>query len=62
MSMLGVRCAESGTFCPVVLTAFTKDELVRQLADHLNRDHRVRAPNRTIMNYMTGLAREVRET
>jgi hypothetical protein len=31
---------------------------MRQLADHLSRDHRVRAPNKTILNYMASLARE----
>jgi predicted small metal-binding protein len=60
--MLQVVCADSGTVCPIVLSAHTRDELMRRLADHLKRDHRVRAPNATIMNYMASLAREGVET
>jgi predicted small metal-binding protein len=56
--MMQIVCADAGTVCPAVLSAFTRDELMRQLADHLSRDHRVRAPNKTIMNYMASLARE----
>jgi predicted small metal-binding protein len=51
-------CADSGTICPIVLSADTEHELVRRLDDHLKRDHRVRVPNATILNYMAGLARE----
>jgi len=60
--MVHVVCADSGTVCPVVLSAHTHDELTRRLADHLKRDHRVRAPNATILNYMASLAREGVET
>jgi len=56
--MIQLRCSDAGTVCPVVLSAYTRDELMRQLADHLNRDHEVRQPTKTIMNYMAGLARE----
>jgi predicted small metal-binding protein len=56
--MMQIVCADAGTVCPAVLTAHTHDELVRQIADHLARDHRVRAPNKTILDYMAGLARE----
>ena len=56
--MLQIVCADSGTICPIVLSADTEDELVRRLDDHLKRDHRVRVPNATILNYMAGLARE----
>jgi len=51
-------CADAGTVCPVVLSAHTSEELRRRLADHLSRDHKVRAPNQTILNYMASLARE----
>lgn len=57
--MLEIRCADSGTICPGVLQAFTKDELHRQLATHLSREHHVKRPTRTIMNYMAGLAQTV---
>ena len=60
--MLQVVCADSGTVCPIVLSAHTHDELMRRLADHLKRDHRVRLPNATILNYMASLAREGVET
>ena len=56
--MMQLVCADTGTVCPVVLSAYTRDELMRQLADHLSRDHRVRAPNKTILNYMASLVRE----
>ena len=56
--MAHVVFADSGTVCPAVLSAHTHEELMRRLADHLKRDHRVRAPNATILNYMAGLARE----
>ena len=56
--MLHIVCADSGTICPALLSAHTQDELMRQLADHLKRDHRVRVPNSTILNYMASLARE----
>ena len=59
--MLAVRCADAGTACPAILQAFTPEELRKQVADHLNREHRVRTPTQTIMNYMTGLARTVEE-
>jgi len=35
---------------------------MRRLDDHLKRDHRVRMPNATILNYMASLAREGVET
>lgn len=60
--MVHVVCADSGTVCPAVLSAHTHDELTRRLADHLKRDHRVRAPNATILNYMASLAREGEST
>jgi predicted small metal-binding protein len=59
--MLQIRCADAGTICPGVVSALTREELHRQLADHLSREHGVRTPTRTIMNYMTGLARTVEE-
>ena len=61
-AMMQLVCADAGTICPAVLSAHTRDELVRQLADHLKRDHRVRVPNATILNYMAGLAREGEST
>jgi len=60
--MLQILCSDSGTVCPAVLSAHTREELMRRLADHLKRDHRVRIPNATIMNYMASLAREGVET
>jgi predicted small metal-binding protein len=60
--MVHVVCADSGTVCPAVLSAHTHEELMRRLADHLKRDHRVRAPNDTILSYMAGLARKGVET
>jgi predicted small metal-binding protein len=60
--MMQLVCADAGTVCPAVLSAHTRDEMMRQLADHLRRDHNVRAPNKTIMNYMASLAREGVET
>jgi len=56
--MIQLVCADTGTVCPAVLNAYTRDELMRHLADHLSRDHSVRAPNKTILNYMASLARE----
>jgi predicted small metal-binding protein len=56
--MIQLVCADTGTVCPAVLSAYTRDELMRHLADHLSRDHGVRAPTKTIMNYMAGMARE----
>ena len=60
--MLQIVCADSGTVCPVVMSAHTRDELMRRLDDHLKRDHRVRVPNATILNYMASLTREGVET
>lgn len=57
--MLEIRCADAGTVCPAVVQAHTPDELHRQMAVHLSREHHVKRPTRTIMNYMTGLARAV---
>ena len=56
--MLQLVCADSGTVCPAVLSAHSHDELMRQLAYHLSRDHGVPAPTKTLLNYMAGLARE----
>jgi predicted small metal-binding protein len=60
--MMQLVCADTGTVCPAVLSAYTRDELMRQLANHLSRDHGVRAPTKTILNYMAGLVREGVET
>ena len=57
--MLQIRCADAGTVCPGLVQALTREELHRQMAAHLSREHHVRRPTRTIMNYMTGLARTV---
>ncbi|MGH8991907.1 MAG: DUF1059 domain-containing protein [Acidimicrobiia bacterium] len=57
--MLQIRCADAGTVCPAVVEAITGDELRRQMAAHLSGDHHVKRPTRTILNYMTGLARTV---
>lgn len=59
--MLEFRCADSGTVCPDLLHAFTREELHRQVTDHLRRRHRVKTPTRTITNYLEGLARTVDE-
>ena len=56
--MMQLACADAGTVCPAVLSAHTHDELMRQLATHLSRDHAVPAPTKTILNYMASLARE----
>ena len=56
--MMQLRCADAGTVCPAVLSAYSHDELMRQLAHHLSRDHGVPAPTKTLLNYMAGLARE----
>jgi predicted small metal-binding protein len=56
--MVQIVCADSGTTCPAVLSAHTRDELIRRLDDHLKREHRVRVPNATILNYMASLAKE----
>jgi predicted small metal-binding protein len=56
--MLQIVCADSGTTCPAVLSAHTREELMRRLADHLKRDHRVGLPNATILGYMASLTRE----
>lgn len=57
--MLQIRCADAGTVCPGVVQALTREELNRQMAAHLSREHQVKRPTRTILNYMTGLARAV---
>jgi predicted small metal-binding protein len=57
--MLQIRCADAGTVCPSVVQALTGDELHRQMAAHLSREHHVKRPTRTIMNYMTSLTRTV---
>ena len=62
MAMMQLVCADAGMVCPVVISAYSRDELVRQLADHLRQDHKVRPPTKTILNYMAGLAREGVET
>jgi len=59
--MVEFRCADAGTVCPALLQASSQDELMRQVADHLKRDHRVKTPNRTILNYMGGLVRPAEE-
>lgn len=59
--MLEFRCADSGTICPAVVQALTREELYRQVSVHLAREHSVRTPTQTIMNYMTGLARTLPE-
>ena len=60
--MMQLVCADAGTVCPAVLSAYSHDELMRQLVAHLSRDHKVRAPSKTILNYMAELAREGVET
>ena len=56
--MMQLVCADAGTVCPAVLSAHSRDELERQLAHHLSRDHQISAPTMTILNYMASLARE----
>jgi predicted small metal-binding protein len=56
--MMQLVCADAGTVCPAVFSAHSRDELERQLAHHLSRDHRIPAPTKTILNYMASLARE----
>jgi predicted small metal-binding protein len=58
MAMMQLVCADAGTVCPAVLSAHSQDELIRQLAHHLSREHGVPAPTKTILNYMASLARE----
>ena len=60
--MMQIMCADAGTVCPAVLSAHSHDELMRQLASHLSRDHGVPAPTKTILNYMASLAREGAES
>jgi predicted small metal-binding protein len=56
--MMQLVCADAGTVCPAVLSAHSRDELMRQLAHHLSRDHAVPAPTKTLLDYMASLARE----
>lgn len=57
--MVELRCADSGTICTAVLRASSKEEVLRAMADHLSREHRVSRPTGTIMNYMAGLVKPV---
>lgn len=59
--MVEFRCADSGTVCPTVLRAHTREELLRQVAAHLSQQHRVKTATQTIMNYFGGLAKTVAE-
>jgi predicted small metal-binding protein len=57
--MFEFRCADSGTVCPALLRAFSKEELERQVAAHFRRQHRVKTATETLMNYLVGLAKPV---
>lgn len=59
--MVELRCADAGTICTSVLRAHSKEELLRAMADHLSREHRVSTPTGTIMSYMAGLVKPVVE-
>lgn len=59
--MIEFRCADAGTVCRGVVRAHSREELLRQMADHLSQEHRVKSPTRTIMNYLAGLVRTVEE-
>ena len=59
--MVEFRCADSGTVCPTVLRASSRQELLRQVAAHLSQQHRVKTPTHTIMNYLGGLTKTVAE-
>lgn len=47
-----VRCADVGAdTCKGHFKAGTKDELARQVADHLHKVHEVKAPTQTFLTY-----------
>jgi predicted small metal-binding protein len=55
--MVEHRCANVGAFpCKAKLQADNMDELVRKVADHLQRVHAVKTPTATILNYVAKMA------
>jgi predicted small metal-binding protein len=51
------RCANVGAFpCKAKLQADNMDDLMRLVADHLQRVHAVKTPTATILNYVAKMA------
>jgi predicted small metal-binding protein len=56
--MPSVSCEAAGAApCGAKLSASSKDELMRQVADHLQKKHKVKTVTQTLMNYMSSLAK-----
>jgi predicted small metal-binding protein len=57
--MIQFRCADSGTVCPALLRASSKEDLERAVAEHFRRLHHVKTPTETLMSYLAALAKPV---
>lgn len=50
-------CQDVGAACKATFSAPSQEELLRQVAEHLTRKHRVKTPTQTIMNLVAKTAR-----
>lgn len=51
------RCVDVGANCRGHFVAATSEDLVRQVAEHLQEVHKVKRPSQTLLNYITKNAR-----
>lgn len=50
-------CADAGCVCSAKWTASTPDEIVRQVAEHLQAEHNVHTISATLANFVTAAVR-----
>ncbi|HWD73289.1 MAG TPA: DUF1059 domain-containing protein [Actinomycetota bacterium] len=56
--MVQFRCVDAGANCNGHFRAATREELLREVAEHFKRKHAVADPTQTIMNLVDKLATE----
>ncbi len=49
---------DAGAFCSGHFVASTQEELLKQVADHLKKDHGVKDSTSTVMNYVAKLTKK----
>ncbi len=56
--MQGFYCRDAGPNCDARFAASHKDDLMRQVAQHVKEVHKVERPTQTIMSYLATTVRE----
>lgn len=50
-------CLDAGAACRATFSASSKEELLRQVSEHLMKKHAVKTPTQTILNLVASLAK-----